>query len=110
MTTKNNPFSQRLRLTLKEKHLTQKELAEKAGVTESAMSHYLKGDRVPRSAVLSRIATALGTTSDYLMEGTPQNSSDEIVYAKRLIARNAKQMTNAEKREILSILLGDQDE
>ena len=34
---------------------------------------------------------------------------DEIGYAKRLIARNVDQMTTAEKREILSILLGDRE-
>ena len=43
------------------------------------------------------------------MEGVPQNYVDEIGYAKRLIARNVNQMSNAEKREILSILLGDEE-
>ena len=102
-------FSQRLQEMLKARSMTQKELAGKAEVTEAAMSHYIKGDRTPRSSVLARIANALGTTSDYLMEGTPQNYVDEIGYAKRLIARNVDQMTLAEKKEILSILLGDRE-
>ena len=93
----------------KELKMTQKELAKKAEVTEAAMSHYVKGDRTPRSSVLARIAMALDTTSEYLMEGVPQNYVDEIGYAKRLIARNVSQMSNAEKREILSILLGDEE-
>ncbi len=88
--------------------MTQKELAIKVQVTESAMSHYINGNRIPRSSVLTRIATALNTTSEYLMEGMPQSHFDEIGYAKRLIARNADQMTTSEKKEILSILLGDQ--
>lgn len=103
-------FAQRLGEQLKLHRMTQKELAEKAGVTEAAMSHYVKGDRIPRSSVLARIAAALGTTSDYLMEGVPQNSVDEIGYAKRLIARNVEQMTTAQKREILSILLSDKED
>ena len=107
MSTEKSPFSLRLEEMLKSRRMTQKELAEKAGVTEAAMSHYIKGDRTPRSTVLARIATAIGTTSDYLLEGDPQNRVDEINYAKRLIARNVDQMTNAEKREILSMLLGD---
>ena len=94
---------------LKARNMTQKELAKKAEVTEAAMSHYVKGDRTPRSSVLARIAMALDTTSEYLMEGVPQNYVDEIGYAKRLIARNVNQMSNAEKREILSILLGDEE-
>lgn len=109
MDTERNTFSERLREMIGIRQITQKELAEKAEVTEAAMSHYIKGDRTPRSVVLARIATALGTTSEYLMEGTPQNYVDEIGYAKRLIARNVDQMTISEKKEILSILLGDRE-
>lgn len=109
MTTERSPFSIRLEELLKARKMTQKELAAKSGVTEAAMSHYVKGDRMPRSAVLSRIAISLNTTSDYLMEGTPQDYINELGYAKRLIARNADQMTSAEKKEILSILLGKDD-
>ena len=109
MSTERNEFSIRLEEMLKARNMTQKELAKKADVTEAAMSHYVKGDRTPRSSVLARIAMALDTTSEYLMEGVPQNYVDEIGYAKRLIARNVNQMSNAEKREILSILLGDEE-
>jgi transcriptional regulator with XRE-family HTH domain len=86
--------------------LSQKELAERAGVTEAAISHYIKGDRSPRAEVLSRIASALGTTSDYLSQGIPVEKEGELQYAKRLIAKNVTQMTAAEKKEILEILLG----
>lgn len=109
MSTERNEFSIRLEEMLKARNMTQKELAKKAEVTEAAMSHYVKGDRTPRSSVLARIAMALDTTSEYLMEGVPQNYVDEIGYAKRLIARNVNQMSIAEKREILSILLGDEE-
>ena len=110
MNDEKKAFNLRLEELLKQRKMTQKELAARSGVTEAAMSHYIKGDRTPRSSVLSRIALALGTTSEYLMEGTPQNYIDEIGYAKRLIARNVDQMSTAEKREILSILLGDKEE
>ena len=110
MNTERNEFSIRLEEMLKARNMTQKVLAKKAEVTEAAMSHYVKGDRTPRSSVLARIAMALDTTSEYLMEGVPQNYVNEISYAKRLIARNVNQMSNAEKREILSILLGDEGE
>ncbi len=105
MSFERNQLSIRMEELLKSRGITQKELAKRAGITEAAISHYIKGDRTPRSSVLSRIAIVLHTTSDYLMEGIPQNAASEIGYAKRLIARNANQMTNAEKKEILSILL-----
>ena len=100
-------FGVRLTELLQQKRLTQKELAHRVGITEAAVSHYIKGDRVPRSTVLARIAAELDTTSDYLLEGTPETVLEEIGYAKRLIARNASQLSAAEKREIINILLGD---
>ena len=101
-------FGERLSELLKEKGMQQQALAQKAGVTEAAVSHYVKGDRVPRASVMARIAEALGTTSDYLMNGAEPDSKNEVAHAKRLIARNVKQMTKEEKMEIMSILLGEE--
>lgn len=44
-----------------------KELSLKTGITESSISHYVNGDRVPRGANLTKIADALGTTTDDLL-------------------------------------------
>lgn len=87
--------------------MTQRQLAEQVGCTEAAISHYIKGDRVPRASVLAKIAVALGTTSDYLMEGVPHDAETELGYAKKLIARNAEHMTKGEKMEIIRILMED---
>ena len=100
-------FNERLSLLLKRRNMTQKDLAMKASVTEAAMSHYLKGDRTPRASVLARITDALGTSSDYLLNGSEPDADSEIKYAKRLIARNVRQMTHEEKMEIINILMSD---
>ena len=101
-------MGERLLALLREQHLNQKQFAEKVGVTEAALSHYIKGDRIPRSTILARIANELGTTSDYLMLGTQTQSKVDFSEARRLIARRAKQMTMAEKKELINILLGDE--
>lgn len=100
-------LNERLAKLLQGKNITQKELASKAGVTEAAVSHYLKGDRVPRASVLARIAQALGTTVDYLVSGNEEEQENEIQYAQRLIARNVYQMSKEEKMEIIRILMAD---
>ena len=100
-------FNERLSQLLKQRQMTQKRLADKAGVTEAAMSHYLKGDRTPRASVLGRIATVLGTTTDYLLTGNDTDSANEVIYAKRLIARNAHQLSREDKLEIMSILISE---
>ena len=91
---------------LSQKNMTQKQLACKTGLTESAISHYVKGDRVPRGVNLVKIANALDTTTDFLL-GLGENGSknEEIEVARTLIARNAAQMSNEEKMELLSILI-----
>ncbi len=103
-------LGERIKELLEKMEMSQKELAEKTGCTEAAISHYIRGDRTPRSSVLSKIAIALGTTSDYLMEGVPVDVKEELGYAKKLIARNVSQMSSAEKKEILNILMGGDDD
>ena len=71
--------------------MTQKELAQATNITESAISHYLKGDRTPRGVNLIKIAEALGTTTDYLLEhDSLQDSANDMEVVKTLIARNAE--------------------
>lgn len=89
-------FCERLSMLMNEQKLSQKELALKVGVTESAMSYYLKGARTPRSDVLTRIAKALNTTTDYLLcaDDTP---SDELHYIQRNLGKLDKnQLKRAE--------------
>lgn len=93
---------------LTEQNMTQKELAKAAGLTESAISHYVKGDRVPRGANLMKIARALGTTTDDLLSREEEKSMEsDLKVAKTLIARNASRMTKEEKMELVSILMND---
>lgn len=91
---------------LEKRGMTQKELSLATKITESAISHYVKGDRVPRGVNLMKIATALGTTTDYLLEtGEKLESEDEIKIIKTLIARNAEDMSYEDKMELVGILI-----
>lgn len=61
------PLSSRKIKNLREKRqLTQKQLAELSGVSESAMRSYELGDRKPKKEVLERIAIALRVRPEYL--------------------------------------------
>lgn len=79
-------FSDRVNALLKKLDLSQKELATKVGVTESAMSYYVKGLRTPRSDVLTRMAKELGTTTDYLLgtsDSMISSEDKELLYLQR---------------------------
>lgn len=96
----------RIKEMLNEKNISQKQLSEVTGITESAISHYIKGDRVPRGTNLVKIARALGTTTDDLLSSDVELDKDsDLVYAKSLIARNAAQMTREEKMEFIALLM-----
>ena len=62
-------IGERIAALMKEEKLSQKELAGMAGVTEAALSRYINNERQPKVEILANIATALNTTSDYLING-----------------------------------------
>lgn len=60
-------FSKRLAEVLKEKRLSQKDLAELSGVTTSSLSPWLKGTTEPKIYGVAQIAKALNISIDYLL-------------------------------------------
>ena len=60
-------FSEKIVFLMNKNRLSQKELAQAVGVTESAISYYIKGTRSPRGEVVKKIAEALETTTDFLL-------------------------------------------
>ena len=91
---------------LKETGFTHKAFAQRIGVTEAVISRYISGEREPKPEVLANIATALHTTSDYLLG----IETDEYNHPKirRIIARNAAVMTQQEKKELIDALFGEE--
>ena len=63
----------------KNKKITQKELAEKIGVTDSAITKYEKGDREPNIETLNKIATALGVTINDLVKNEEKASNKNSI-------------------------------
>ena len=90
---------------LEKNGLTQRELADKAGVTEVSMSRYISGDRTPKAPIIANIALALHTTSDYLLGHEDQEDPELIYYqTQRAIARNAKNWTQKQKADLVNAL------
>lgn len=114
MTTKKgagnmNSIGDRIAILMKEEKLSQKELARMAGVTEAALSRYLKNERQPKVEILANIATSLNTTSDYLINGKTNEKTEVADFAEiyRFVARGAKNMDKDEKMKLMRLLLDD---
>lgn len=97
-------FSKRLTEIIRTKGISQKELAKKTGITESAISCYVNGTRVPRSDVLSRIAKVLDISTDYLMgndlAGKLSPKQGELMY----LQRNLSKLDSADLKKAENIL------
>ncbi len=105
---KGDIFSERFGELLRLRNYSQKEIAQKTNLTESAVSRYLSGERTPRGAILLNIANALGTSMEYLLGKTdevkPAGADNEVENAFRIVARNAKNLTAEERERFIHIL------
>ena len=64
----NNLFAERLRTAMKQAGIkSARELSRMTNLTEVTVSRYLSGKRMPNAADLPTIATAVGTSCDYLL-------------------------------------------
>jgi len=57
-----------------EKEMKQKELADLVGITEASLSRYENNKRTPSGEIISKIASALEVSADYLL-GLSDNTS-----------------------------------
>ena len=94
----------RITQALRQRNMTQRELAARVCVAEGVMSRYISGDRDPKPEMLANIATALHTTSDFLLGIEPEDFDQPRV--RLLIARNASKLTEEEKKELMNALFG----
>ena len=69
-----NIFAERLKNILSNK-MTQRELAEKTGLTEVTISRYVNGQRVPKGTEIVKISQAINVSCDYLL-GVVDNEKD----------------------------------
>ena len=98
-------FGERIVKLLEEEGYTQRELAGMIGVTETALSRYLKNEREPKMEIIAMLATALNTTTDYLLTGKDDSESFEETF--RLVARGTSTMTEDEKLKLIKVLINN---
>lgn len=72
-------FPERLKEALKRAHITQEELAQKAGISQSSVSYYILGDRFPRLPALYKMAKVLNVNPQWLLGNDTQPDSDTIL-------------------------------
>ncbi|MCR4898575.1 MAG: helix-turn-helix domain-containing protein [Acholeplasmatales bacterium] len=98
-------LNERIKLFMNERHYTQKELAEKTGITEASMSKYLSGERTPRIDVIVNLANALDITTDELLGNDINEKAMSFFQAKTVLARGMETMSEEDKKQLIKFLL-----
>lgn len=97
-------LGERIAEALKQRGMTQKQLATLVNIKEAGISRYISGERRPKPEVLADIATALHTTSDNLLGIEPKGYKHAETCL--ILSRNASKMSAEEKRELINAILG----
>lgn len=82
-----------------QKGLTQPQLAERLGISRSAISMYERGEREPDIATMEAIAALFGVDMNYLY-GMPTVTFDDFTYA---LHNESKDLTEENKQKLLEM-------
>lgn len=69
-------LDKRIKEQLEKNKMSQRELAEKTGITEVTISRYVSAQRVPKATEIKKIADALNCSCDYLI-GNKDKKNDK---------------------------------
>ncbi len=81
-------FSLRLAEALKQANIKQKELARVLNISEQTICKYKRGNRLPDSEELYKLAKFFGVTIDWLLGG--EESGSETFWKERALTAEAK--------------------
>lgn len=87
-----NNIGLRIKKLLERENLSQRELANAIGSSESTISRYIQNKRVPYGDTLTRLAKALNTTSDFLLTGKEETEQPLNDRDKKDIEKDLKKI------------------
>lgn len=103
-------FGERLNQILKEKKISQKMFARQIGVSESIISKYIAGERMPLLKTVILMANVLNVSVQYLIEG---NNDCSQIPGFRLLNKKSNKIINLFSDEVFKnfqVFLSDSGE
>lgn len=102
-----NKFSKKLKKIMYEKGFTQKDLAEKLGVSQAFISSWQVGKRNPKLSSIKKISEALNVPVDYFFESSENKDSKKDIKILQLEKENLRLQKEISdlKNEILEMKL-----
>lgn len=99
-------WQEKVKKLMADRGVTQKQLSQLSGITESSVSRYLRFERRPRLDIVVNFAKALGVTTDYLLDDGESQEASAFKTISSAIARKGGELTPEEKNELIALLLG----
>ena len=84
---KNSNSNTRIRTLINELGISQTEFCNRTGITKSALSNYLNGDRQPRQDQLDKIASTFNINPSWLMGYDVPMATDRDLYMDMVIEK-----------------------
>ncbi len=99
-------LADRLKKARTDKKISQQQLAQQANVHYTNVGRYERGDAKPSADVLNKIANALDTSPDYLMNGTIEDKAHNSISDQELLSqfKKVENMPEKSKRLVKEIL------
>lgn len=99
-------FAQRLRALRKARDLSQTQLGEKAGLHYTHIGRFERGTSRPGGDTLQRLADALDTTADYLLQGASDEAAAARVTDRELLRQfqAVEHLPDADKQVVKTLL------
>lgn len=94
-------FSSRFSRAIKSAGLTQLALAKAAGVRQSAISNYCKGNGLPSAEALYALSKVLNVSMEWLISGEGEEIQNSDTWQQRALEAEGKL---AELKEVLPLL------
>ena len=91
----------KLAALLKERGMSQKELAKAVCLTPASVSRYVNGEREPRVLTVAALADVLGVKPSDIIGTSDEQEMDTAV---RFIVRNIDKLTEAQRAELIAAL------
>jgi transcriptional regulator with XRE-family HTH domain len=97
--------NERIKKLRTDNNLTQSELAEKVGLTYVQIGRYEKGKSNPSSDVLQKLASVLGTSTDYLMNGKTEQVEAQLIDKELIKQFQEVEKLNPEEKHLVKTFL-----
>lgn len=78
----NNTFATRIKQLRIDNNLTQRDIADKIGITPTGISYWESGNAIPNFETLKKLADFFNVSIDYLTGNENNNNENDVLFRK----------------------------